>query len=150
MRSLAIVYRLAVAFWTGGAVLFTLILTPAIFGNFDRDLAGTIVGVMLPGYFRWGLACGAVALVCLLLANRPQNLALAVILVAMLAVASVQALVIEPRAAALKEKIPSFVTTPVDHPLRQQFKTLHAISAAGNLGVIGGGIVLILLFKRME
>jgi hypothetical protein len=150
MRYLVIVYRLAISFWTGGAVLFTVILTPAIFRNFDRDLAGSIVGVMFPGYFRWGLACGAVALACLLLANRPQRLALAVILVAMLAVTSVQALVIEPRAAALKEQIPSFVTTPADHPLRQQFKKLHGISAAGNLGVIGGGILLILLFKRME
>jgi uncharacterized membrane protein len=145
MQSLSIVYRLAIAFWVGGAALFTFILTPAIFHNFDRDQAGAIVGVLFPGYFRWGLACGAVALICLLVAQRPHKAASAIIIVAMLVVTSVQAFVIEPKAAAIKKEIPSFVTTPADHPLRQQFKKLHAISAVSNLGVIGGGIVLIFL-----
>jgi len=145
MHYLSIVYRLAIAFWVGGAALFTFILTPAIFSNFDRDKAGAIVGVLFPGYFRWGLACGAVALVCLLMAQKPHKIASAIIIVAMLVVTSVQAFVVEPKAAALKKEIPSFVTTPADHPLRQQFKKLHAISAVSNLGVIGGGIALIFL-----
>ena len=145
MHYLSIVYRLAIAFWVGGAALFTFILTPAIFNNFDRDQAGAIVGVLFPGYFRWGLACGAVALVCLLVAQKPHKVASAIIIVAMLVVTSVQAFVVEPKAAALKKEIPSFVTTPADHPLRQQFKKLHAISAVSNLGVIGGGIALIFL-----
>jgi uncharacterized membrane protein len=145
MQYLSFVYRLAIAFWAGGAALFTFILTPAIFKNFDRDMAGTIVGSLFPGYFRWGLACGAIALFCLLLAQRPHKVAPAIIIVAMLIVTSVQAFVIEPKAAALKKEIPSFVTTPAEHPLRQQFKKLHAISAASNLGVIGGGIALVFL-----
>jgi len=145
MHYLTVVYRLAVAMWVGGAALFTFILTPSIFKHFDRDQAGAIVGVLFPGYFRWGLACGGLALICLLLAQRPYRLAPLTIIVAMLLVTSLQAFVIEPKAAALKKEIPSFVTTAEDHPLRQQFKTLHAISAVGNLGVIGGGVVLILL-----
>jgi hypothetical protein len=63
----------------------------------------------------------------------------------MLAITSVQAFVIEPRAAALKKEIPSFETTPKDHPLRIQFKKWHGVSAVSNLAVIGGGIVLIIL-----
>lgn len=145
MQYFSIVYRLVIAFWVGGAALFTFILTPTLFKSFDRDHAGEIVGILFPGYFRWGLACGVIALACLMLARGRHTTASAVIIVAMIAVTSLQAFVIEPRAAAIKKEIPSFVTTPADHPMRKQFRKLHGISAVSNLGVIGGGIALIIL-----
>ena len=58
MQIITIIYRLAVAFWVGGVAIFTFVLTPILFKTQARDLAGTIVGVLFPGYFRWGLACG--------------------------------------------------------------------------------------------
>jgi len=67
-----------------------------------------------------------------------------------LVVTSLQAFVIEPKAAALKQEIPSFVTTSADHPQRQQFRKLHAVSAVGNLSVIAGGMALIIMLKRMD
>ncbi len=145
MPYLSIIYRLLIAFWVGGAALFTFILTPTLFKSFDRDMAGNIVGVLFPGYFKWGLICGVLALGLLLFSRGKHWLASSVIIVAMLVVTSLQAFVIEPKAAAIKKEIPSFVTTPADHPLRQQFKKLHGISAVSNLGVIGGGIALIIL-----
>ncbi|NJD37767.1 MAG: DUF4149 domain-containing protein [Geobacter sp.] len=145
MQYLSIVYRLLITFWVGGAALFTFVLTPTLFKTYDRDTAGTIVGVLFPGYFKVGLICGVLALGCLLFTREKRWLASSLIIVAMLVVTSLQAFVIEPKAAALKKEIPSFVTTPSDHPLRQQFKKLHGLSAAGNLGVIGGGIALIIL-----
>lgn len=145
MQYLSILYRLLITFWVGGAALFTFVLTPTLFKSYDRDLAGNIVGVLFPGYFKVGLICGVLALGCLLFTREKRWLASSLIIVAMLVVTSLQAFVIEPKAAALKKEIPSFVTTPSDHPLRQQFKKLHGMSAAGNLGVIGGGIALIIL-----
>ena len=145
MQYLSIIYRLLIAFWVGGAAIFTFILTPTLFKSFDRDMAGNIVGVLFPGYFKWGLICGVLALGCLLFTREKRWFASAIIIVAMLVVTSVQAFVIEPKAAAIKKEIPSFVTTPADHPLRQQFKKLHGVSAVSNLGVIGGGIALIIL-----
>ena len=62
MYLLTICYNLAVSCWLGGATLFTFLLTPMLFAGYSRDLAGNIVGLLFPGYFRWGLACGAVAL----------------------------------------------------------------------------------------
>ncbi len=138
-------YRLAVAAWFGGASLFTFVLTPILFRSLNRDQAGAIVGYLFPGYFRWGLACGVIALVALAFMKLPRKRWAALILLAMLTITSVQAFIIEPRAAALKREIPSFETTPTDHPLRAQFRKLHGISAAGNLAVIGGGVVLVLL-----
>jgi hypothetical protein len=145
MSFIPVLYRLALSFWIGGVALFTFALTPILFKTQPRDLAGRIVGVLFPGYFRYGLACGAVALVCLLLQRGRHFIPALVLLVLMLAATSFQALVIEPKAAALKEQIGSFETTPKDDPLRQEFSRLHAVSAVCNLTVFAGGVVLIIL-----
>lgn len=142
----AFLYRLAIACWVGGASLFTFVLTPAIFKAYNRDMAGGIVGVLFPGYFKWGLVCGAIALATSLFSSTVKHKTIAAIIIAvMLAITSVQAFVIEPKAAALKNAIPSFETTPQDNPLRVRFKKIHAVSAVSNLVVIGGGIALIVL-----
>ncbi|MFZ5761201.1 MAG: DUF4149 domain-containing protein [Thermodesulfobacteriota bacterium] len=145
MRIPALLYRLAVACWFGGATLFTFVLTPVIFRAYDRDLAGAVVGTLFPAYFRWGLVCGLIALACLVFVTMPRRRIAALVIALMLAITAGQAFVVEPRAAALKREIPSFVTTPQDDPLRVRFRRLHAVSAAGNLAVIGGGLVLIVL-----
>jgi hypothetical protein len=146
MQQLTILYRIAVAFWVGGVAIFTFVLTPALFRTQSRDLAGQIVGVLFPGYFRWGLACGTIALVLQLLVRGRHTVAVCALLGVMLAATSFQAFYIEPRAAALKREIPSFETTPKDHPLRRQFSKLHGVSAVCNLVVFGGGVALVALF----
>ena len=146
MQNLMIIYRLAVSLWLGGAALFTFVLTPLLFRNESRDTAARIVGLFFPGYFRWGVACGAVALICRLIVAGKGQLASAVIIAVMLALASVQAFYIEPRAAELKRQIGSFETTTKDNPLRRQFSKLHGVSAVCNLSVIVGGVALVVLF----
>ena len=145
MPLLSVLSRLAIAFWVGGASLFTFVLTPIIFKRFPRDQAGIIVGQLFPAYFRWGLACGVLALIFRLLLKGKEGVAATIILVAMLCVTSFQAFYIEPRATALKKEIPSFETTPKDHPARKAFAKLHGVSAVCNLAVITGGIALVIL-----
>jgi hypothetical protein len=145
MSVIAVFYRLAIAFWVGGVALFTFVLTPTLFKTQSRDLAGKIVGVLFPGYFIWGIVCGAVALVCLLLQRGKNFVPALVLLCLMLAATSFQALVIEPKAAALKEQIGSFETTSKDDPLRQEFGRLHGVSAVCNIAVFVGGVVLVVL-----
>lgn len=145
MRIATAIYHLAITCWLGGAALFTFVLTPIIFKAYSRDMAGGIVGVLFPGYFRWGLACGAVALICMLLTRGRRAIIPGAILGVMLAITAAQAFIIEPKAAELKKEIPSFETTPPDHPLRVQFRQLHGVSAVANLAVIGAGAVLVIL-----
>ena len=145
MHNITILYNLAISCWLGGAALFTFLLTPLIFAAYSRDIAGGIVGILFPGYFRWGLACGAVALLCQIINRGRFAIASLVLIAIMLALTTVQAFLLEPRAAALKQSIVSFATTPADHPLRVQFRKLHGISMAANLAVIAGGIVLVML-----
>lgn len=103
MHLLTILFNLAVSCWLGGAALFTFILTPKLFAAYSRDLAGNIVGLLFPGYFRWGLACGAVALLCQLVNRGRFAVASLLIIVLMLLLTATQAFVIEPRAAELKQ-----------------------------------------------
>ena len=143
MQFLAVIYHLALAFWVGGVALFTFVLTPILFRTQPRDLAGKIVGVLFPGYFRWGVGCGGIALLCLLILRGSAFLPTLIILLVMLVATLFQALVIEPRAKALKQRIGSFEKTTKDHPLRKEFSRLHGISAICNLAVLVGGVVLV-------
>ena len=145
MHLITAVYNLAVSCWLGGAALFTFLLTPILFASYSRDIAGGIVGTLFPGYFRWGLACGVVALLCQLINRGRFAIASLAVITIMFALTAVQAFVLEPRAAALKQSIPSFETTPADHPQRMQFRRLHGLSMATNLAVIAGGVILVLL-----
>lgn len=145
MNYLDMLYRLALSLWTGGNAIFTLMLTPILFKTESRDIAGRIVGNLFPGYFRWGLACGAIALISRIAGRGFDQKLPLILLVAMLAVTSFQALYVEPRAAELKRQIGSFETTSKDDPLRKEFSRLHGISAVCNLTVLAGGVVLVVL-----
>jgi hypothetical protein len=145
MHVFDILYRLAISLWAGGNAIFTLMLTPILFKTESRDVAGRIVGNLFPGYFRWGLACGIVALICRF-SGRGLDLKLPVIVLAvMLAVTSFQAFYVEPKAAELKRRIGSFESTSKDDPLRKQFSRLHGVSAVCNLTVLAGGVLLVVL-----
>jgi hypothetical protein len=145
MHYIEMLYRLAISLWAGGNAIFTLLLTPILFRTESRDIAARIVGNLFPAYFKWGLACGAIALLCRLFGRPCISRTPAVILVVMLLVTTFQALYVEPRAAELKRQIGSFETTPKDHPLRREFAKLHGVSAVCNLLVMAGGVVLVVL-----
>lgn len=145
MNYLEMLYRLSISLWAGGSAIFTLLLTPILFKTEGRDIAARIVGNLFPAYFKWGLACGAVALLCRLLGSGAVSKIPAAVLLVMLLVTSFQAFYVEPKAAELKQQIGSFETTPKDHPLRKEFAKLHGVSAVCNLVVLAGGIVLVVL-----
>ena len=145
MRFATGLYQVAIAFWVGGSALFTFVLTPILFKTESRDSAGRIVGILFPGYFRWGLACGIIALGCRLVMRGGRPGLVTGILAVIMAITLFQAYYIEPKAAAIKQQIVSFEQTPKDDPLRQQFGRLHGVSAVCNLAVLAGGVVLVVL-----
>src|ERR1700674_3264201 len=98
MQTVAIIYRLAVALWIGGVTIFTFVLTPILFKSYGRDMAGQIVGVLFPAYFRWGLGCGLVGFLTLLVLRGRNFIPSLAIIVIMLALTSFGAFYIEPKA----------------------------------------------------
>lgn len=145
MQFLDILYRLATSLWTGGNAIFTLLLTPILFKTESRDTAARIVGNLFPGYFRWGLVCGLLALICRLAGHGIHPKLPVILLSLMLTVTLFQAFYVEPKAAELKQRIGSFEATTKEHPLRQEFSKLHGISAVCNLTVLVGGVVLVVI-----
>lgn len=137
-------YRLAVALWAGGNAIFTLLLTPILFKTENRDTAGRIVGNIFPAYFKTGLVCGLIAIICRCIADSSSKSSI-VILVVMLVLTSFQAFYIEPKAADVKKRIVSFETTCRDDSLRREFSRLHGVSAVCNLAVLAGGVALVLI-----
>ena len=148
MDIFASIFRLAMACWVGGVALFTFVLTPILFKTQPRDLAAKIVGVLFPAYFRWGLISGAVALVCLLLLRGRNFIPVLAMLMLMLVLTSYQAFSVEPRAAALKQRIVSFETGDKENSLRREFSKLHGLSMVCNLTVLLCGIVIIVLPEK--
>lgn len=145
MKYIDMLYQLTITLWVGGNAIFTLMLTPILFKTESRDTAARIVGNLFPGYFRWGLACGVIALVCRLVGRGVDLKLPMVLLIVMLAVTSFQAFYLEPRVAELKRQIGSFESTSKEDPLRKEFSKLHAVSAVSNLTVLAGGVLLVVL-----
>lgn len=139
--------RLAVSLWLGGMVLYTFVVTPAIFGTQSRDAASRIVGAIFPPYFRHGLLLTGVALLARIAAGEAwpgaRRLAGTALLAAAVALTAFQAYGLGPRMAALKRAIPSFESTSPGNPARKEFSRLHGISMALTLFLILDGAALV-------
>ena len=141
-------YTLFLSLWVGGMSLFTFIVTPVIFRSFARDLAGRIVGELLPGYFLYNLilAAAALALFFMTAAVRTafaSRLSL-VLLSAALIINVFIVFKLHPEAVKVKQEVTSFEREPPDSPARKKFARLHGVSAALNLVLLVDGIILLI------
>jgi hypothetical protein len=141
-------YLAALAMLVGGGVLYTFVLTPAIFSSYPRDTAGAVVGTMMPRYFSFQLASLAVATLALLASWRawaPSRRGLSLgLLLAVLALQLFVQLRLYPRILAVKGRVASFESAP-DSPERARFRALHRVSMTLNLASLAGGAVLLAL-----
>jgi uncharacterized membrane protein len=142
-------YSLILSLWVGGMVIFSFIVTPAIFRSFGRDQAGEIVGKLFPGYFLYLLTLSALALIAffLLAADRtawPFRLSL-FLLTAALLVNTYVTFKLHPDAVHSKLQVASFEQDSPDSPARREFRRLHALSAVLNLSVLADGVLLLVL-----
>jgi uncharacterized membrane protein len=147
-------YNVTLSLWVGGISIFTFIITPAIFRSFDRDMAGTIVGKLFPGYFTYNLALSVIAL-GLLVAIRPMpakwGFKSSLILVACAVIINLfVAFKLHPDIIRVKQEIHSFEGRTDDAPARKEFRKLHAISASLNLLLLADGITLLFISSVLK
>ena len=142
-------YNLALALWVGGTVVFTFIVTPAIFKSFGRDMAGEIVGKLFPGYFLYNLVLAALAFILFFTVAGDRTMTAARLSLALLTAALVInayiALKLHPDAVRVKQQITSFERESPDSPARKQFARLHAVSASLNLLLLADGVALLII-----
>jgi hypothetical protein len=147
-------YVLSLSLWTGGIVMYTFVVTPAIFRALHRDLAARVVGVLFPGYYFFNLAVSLAALAIFLLAwafgdslglgSPGWGLSLA-LLGAGVTLNLFIVLKLYPDIKAVKKEISTFETVPADSPSRRTFGRLHAVSAALNVLLLADGFALLAL-----
>ena len=152
MRAIgSFILMLALALWVGGGVLYTFVLTPAVFAAYPRNTAGEIVGTMMPHYFRFQLAAAAVAALVMVglwrsWPGRRRALCLALVLGALATQAFVQ-LRLYPMILEVKSRVASFETAP-DAPERRRFRSLHGVSMLLNLLILADGTLLLALARH--
>lgn len=146
------IYTFVLALWVGGGVLYTFILTPAIFAAYPRNTAGDIVGAMMPHYFRYQFAVAALAAIVSLALWRlwprwRRALGLALVIAALAVQAYVQWR-LHPQILEVKSKVASFESDP-DSPERRRFRSLHGRSMLLNLlTLMNGALLLVILPDR--
>ena len=149
--AITMIYSFALALWVGGGVLYTFVMTPAIFAAYSRNTAGEIVGTMMPHYFRFQFAAAAVAALVMVALwrawpGRSRLLCLGLVLGALAAQSFVQWR-LYPQILEVKSRVASFETAP-ESPERRRFRTLHGVSMLLNLLILADGTLLLALARR--
>lgn len=142
----------ALTVWGGMVFFFTFVAAPAVFATLDRDAAARLLGALFPRYYTVQLVCVVVALAVLAgrvawggAPRRPALVALA-LLGGALAITLYAEVGLLPQMAALQARIPSFVTTSPNDPLRLAYGQLHGRAMLLNaIAALLGGAVLVLI-----
>lgn len=147
-------YTIILALWVGGIAIFTFIVTPVIFRSYPRDMAGEIVGNILPRYFLYNLFLAALAMVLFFLVPGDRTNAayhLSRILVAVAVIINVFiTFKLHPDAVRAKQEVTSFQRESPDSAARKKFTRLHAVSATLNLLLLADGIALLVISPALR
>jgi len=147
-------YDLVLALWVGGAAVFTLLVTPAVFRSFGRDRAGEVVDKLFPSYFPFLLLLSVAALLLLLVAAGGRLVAgarAAALLIALaVAMNAYHLWKVYPDSLEVRRGVTSFERDPPDSPARAAFRRLHGLSSALNLAVLLDGLVVLALARGLR
>ncbi len=148
-----VIYNLVLSLWIGGITIFTFIMTPVIFKSFDRDMAGTIVGKLFPGYFWFNLVVSITALVLILFAGlsfaKSGNKISLILIVCALMMNMYVTFKLHPAIKQAKKEVHS-VEERADSPVRKKFRRLHATSASLNLLLLVDGVALLIISTALR
>jgi hypothetical protein len=122
---------LILALWLGAAIFFSAVVAPAAFAALpSRELAGALVGRLLPVLFLTGGVAGAIALILEAVARRPKRQAIRSAMLAIVVVAcAIAQLGVAPRIEALRSQMSvPLASLPANAPQRVAFGRLHMAS----------------------
>ena len=123
----------AVAIWIGAALLFSVVVARVAFDVLPtRELAGALVGRILPVIFLTGLVAG-VGVIALEFRGprRPYAILRGIGATVMIFACAIAQLGIAPRIADLRAALPGpLAEMPIDAPARVAFQRLHMLSVA--------------------
>lgn len=148
-NTMHVIYNLVLSLWIGGISIFTFIITPVIFRSFSRDMAGTIVGRLFPGYFWFNLILSVLALVIIVFAGlsfAKSGYKLSIVLIVLAVIINTYVTFkLHPDVRQVKQEMHAVEKLADDSPERKRFGKLHAISASLNLLLLADGITLLII-----
>ena len=134
------------ALWLGGALLFVVSVAPAAFAALpSRELAGAVVGRILPVVFWSGAATGVILLMLDVTRGGDTRRRTRLIAAAVVAASCLVAqLAIAPRIASLRASLRAPLSSlSIDDPQRIAFGRLHMFSVAWlGVAMLGAAVVL--------
>jgi MFS family permease len=144
----------ALAFWLGAAGFLSIVVAPALFAVLPtRELAGEVVGRVLPGLFYSGIVLGALVIV-IEVASRGswswrgrEMLGLLIVISCIVAQA-----IVAPRIARLRDQIAGPIENlPTDDARRVAFGRLHGVSIAWlGIAMLAALITLVLAARTLR
>lgn len=143
---------LSLTIWVGGIIYLSFVVAPALFTKLpSEDLAGSVVGVILPRLHWWGIVCGIIYLAAGVgIARSFRGFARvgALGVIAMIVLTLIAQLGIIPRMDKLGAQMGSIERTPATNPLRKQFDHLHVVSVRLEGAVLLLGLAAIFFTVR--
>jgi len=147
---------LSLIVWLGGIVFFA-VLAPNVFAVLPtRQLAGNVVGRMLPILHWMGIVSGLVFLICSMIYSRVTTgdahpFALRhLLLYFMLLLTSLSQFGITRKMDALRKDMVNIDSISLDDPRRIQFNALHAWSTRTEIGILLSGLIVVYLNSRIS
>lgn len=142
------IHLLALVLWVGSVVFFSFVAAPALFQTFPPEEAGRAVSAIFPTYYAIGTVCGLVLLATNLwwarTAIQPAAARRALGVVGLMLAANLYAaLVVQPRAADLKERMRGEGDAAL--VARAEFRSTHGVAMGLNAAVLLGGMALVAL-----
>jgi hypothetical protein len=143
----ATIRMLALAFWVGGGAALDFVEAPLRFvsGIIDRNQAVGLGQVVIGRWIRAEWALGAVALVASLAAAGPAWLT--VLIVFMLAVATLQGIYVAPAITDLARGL-DFVHRAPHDPRYASIRHLHAVYSICEVAVLLAGVIALVAAGR--
>jgi hypothetical protein len=150
----SLIELVALAFWLGAAGFLSIVVAPALFAVLPtRELAGEVVGRVLPGLFYSGIVLGALVIV-IEVASRGgwswrgrETLGLTIVISCIVAQA-----IVAPRIARLRDQIAGPIESlPTDDARRVAFGRLHGVSVAWlGIAMLAALITLVLAARTLR
>jgi hypothetical protein len=136
------------ALWIGAATFFSVVVAPAAFGTLPtRELAGAVVGRILPDIFMSGVVVALMALGLEVAWGTRRYRAGRIAAMGVTALAcGIAQFGVAPRIAALRDSLQApLASLATDAPQRIAFGRLHMLSVAWlGLALVAGGVTIVL------
>ncbi|MFI5303764.1 MAG: DUF4149 domain-containing protein [Nitrospiria bacterium] len=145
---LKFIHLFSLVVWFGGAIFLSVFVAEPMFRSFPIELAGDVMGVVFPSYFRMAYVAGFIALITLYFASKKKPWVRLVLIMAMLISTLYGGLIAGKKANDLRLSIKQEQNAGQKAALKENFHTQHRLSVISLSAVLILVPVVVMLTSR--